>query len=100
MICVPQRTICGQYAYCNMLLARTAKFGRIATLGVAFVSVATGWVIWREYTTTVSGQDPALSLILVIGVTGLTVSMIFLFIVIGEYVDRELEAKGLARLEE
>lgn len=83
-----------------MLLARAAKFGFVATLGVAFVSLATGWVIWREYTTTISGTDPAWSLILVIGIAGLAVNMIFLFMVIGEYIDRELDAKGSARLEQ
>jgi len=56
--------------------------------------------MWTEYTTTIGCQDPAWFLILIIGVTGLTVNMIFLFMVIGEYVDRELQAKGLASREE
>lgn len=83
-----------------MLLARAVKFGFIATIGVAFFSLATGWLIWTEYTTTISGIEPAWFLMLMIGVAGLTLNMLVLFTVIGEYVDRELEARGLASPEE
>ena len=79
---------------------RVWKFGLITATGVTFVSVMTGWIIWREYTTTIAGSEPAWFLMLIIGVAGLTVNMLFLFLVIGEYVNRELEARGVASTEE
>lgn len=83
-----------------MLLERAARFGLVATVGVAFVSVATGYLIWTEYTTTISGSEPAWLLMLTMGVSGLAVNLLFLFVVIGEYFDRELEARGLTGPEE
>lgn len=78
---------------------RPWKFGFIAAAGVTFVSLMTGWTIWREYTTTIAGREPAWFLMLMIGVVGLTVNMLFLFLVIGEYLDRELDARGLSSTE-
>ena len=83
-----------------MRIDRAAKFGLVATVGVATISLSTGWLLWTEYTTTISGTEPAWMLMLVIGVAGLTVNLLFLFAVIGEYVDRKLEARGVARPEE
>lgn len=76
------------------------KFGLIAATGVTVVSLMTGLVIWREYTSTIAGREPAWFLMLLIGIFGLIVNMLFLFLVIGIYIDRELEARGLASPEE
>lgn len=83
-----------------MRIERAVRFGLAATIGVAAISLTTGWLIWTEYATTISGTEPAWILMLGIGVAGLAASLMFLFAVIGEYVDRELEARGLASPEE
>jgi Co/Zn/Cd efflux system component len=83
-----------------MRIERAAKFGLAATLGVGVISLATGWLVWTQYSTRISGTEPAWVLILGIGLAGLAANLMLLFALIGEYVDRELEARGVARLEE
>ncbi|MFC7046027.1 hypothetical protein ACFQH6_11920 [Halobacteriaceae archaeon GCM10025711] len=78
-----------------MLLERAVNFGLIATLGVAFFSLATGYLAWTEYTSTI-GNEPAWFLIFAIGLAGLAANLMFLFVVIGEYVDRKIDARGIA----
>jgi Co/Zn/Cd efflux system component len=79
-----------------MRIERAAKFGLAATLGVGVISLATGWLVWTQYSTTISGTEPAWVLMLGIGVAGLAANLMLLFALIGEYVDREMEARGLA----
>lgn len=83
-----------------MRIDRAAKFGIIGTIGVTAISLMTFWLIWTEYTTTLSGMEPAYGLMLSIGIVGLAVNLMFLFAVIGVFVDRKLEARGFANPEE
>ena len=83
-----------------MEIERAVKFGLIATVGISFFALATGYLIWDEYTTTIAGQEPAWLLMLLIGLGGVTAILLFLFILIGEYIDRELQAKGVRSDEE
>lgn len=76
-----------------MGIVRAVKFGLIASISVVFVAIGTGYLIWTQYTNTIAGQEPAWMLMLMIGRGGLTVSMLFLFALIGEYLDRELAAR-------
>lgn len=78
---------------------RAAMWGLVAAVGVLVISLTTGWVIWTEYTSTISGRQPAWGLMLAFAVAGLTANTVFLFVVIGEYLDRELAARGLDRPE-
>lgn len=79
-----------------MRIERAAKFGLAATIGVSVISMTTGWLVWTQYSTRISGTEPAWVLMLGIGVAGLAANLMLLFVLIGEYVDRELEARGLA----
>lgn len=84
-----------------MRMDRAAKFGGIASLGVVVLSVATLGLIRIVWANRISGvEEKAMATIVLVLVAGLAVTLMFLFAVIGVYVDRKLEAQGVARPEE
>lgn len=84
-----------------MEIDRAAKFGAIGSIGVILVMLGTFWLGWEVWADRISGQEgKAMGNIMIIGVSGTAVTIMFLFVVIGEYVDRELQARGLDNVEE
>ena len=79
-------------------MVRVWKFSLFAASGITIISLTTGYVMWREYTTTIAGREPTWFLILMIGVVGLFLNVMALFLVIEEYVHRELEAREIANI--
>lgn len=83
-----------------MRIDRAAKFGFVASIGVTAISWATFLMIRMVWANRISGfEGKAIATILVV-VAGTAVILMFLFAVIGVFVDRKLEARGLASLEE
>ncbi len=79
-----------------MELARAAKFGLFASIGLALIwSVL--FLLIREVQKGVEGGTLSGDFtVLVIVLGGTVASLIMLFVLFGEYVDRELAARGLA----
>ena len=79
-----------------MQIERALKFGLIATVGIATISLGTGWLLWTQYSPKHSVTEPSLGFTLTIALAGLAVNLMFLFTVIGEYVDQTMAAKGIS----
>lgn len=84
---------------CGMQLDRAAKFGAIAAAGIIFISLTSFWLTQSIQADAIREGD-AVPSILLLWVGAIAVSLLFLFVVIGEYVDRILEAKGLHTADE
>lgn len=83
-----------------MDLGRAAKFGLLGSIGIILIWSLLITMI-REVQTGVEGGTPAGNItVLIIVLGGTLVSLIFLFTLIGEYVDRELAARRLADTDE
>lgn len=68
----------------------------VGAIGVVLISLGTlglMGIAWAERAAGFEGR--AIGTILIIGVGGTAVSIVFLFVVIGAFLDRELEARGL-----
>jgi hypothetical protein len=79
-----------------MELDRTAKFGTIGAAGVVGLSLGTfglARAAWADRVAGAEGQAAGIVGLVVIG--GLAVTVPFLFVVVGAYIDRELAARGL-----
>lgn len=84
-----------------MLLDRIAKFGFVGAIGVTAISLGTLWLTGIVWANRIAGYEGrAKSTILIVVAAGVAVNVLFLFVVIGAYVDRELEARGLSVPEE
>lgn len=84
-----------------MRIDRAAKFGFVATIGVTAISLATLLMTRMVWANRISGfEGKAIGTILVVVVAGTAVILMFLFAVIGVFVDRKLEASGIASPEE
>lgn len=84
-----------------MMLDRVAKFGFVGAIGVILISLGTFGlmaVAWAERTAGFDGR--AIGIVLIVWVGGTAVAVLFLFVVIGAFLDRELEARGLDNPEE
>lgn len=78
----------------GMRIERAATFGIVGTIGIIAISLATFGL--AQKVSPLAGDAP----ILMIGVAGTAVNLMFLFAVIGVFVDRKLEARGIASPEE
>lgn len=79
-----------------MDLGRAAKFGLYASIGFTLIWLVMFAMI-REVQTGVEGGTLQGSItVLIITFGGTVVSLTFLFTLIGEYLDRELVARGVA----
>lgn len=84
-----------------MELDRVAKFGTIGAVGVVLISLGTvglGWIAWTDRIAGAEGM--ALGTVVLVGIAGTAVAVLFLFVVVGAFVDRELAARNLDRSEE
>lgn len=79
-----------------MDLDRVAKFGVIGAVGIVLISLGTGGLMGLAWADRVVGHEGrAMGTVAVVGIVGTAVAVLFLFVVIGAYLDRELEARGL-----
>ncbi len=84
-----------------MNFGRAAKYGSIAAGGALLISIGTGGLMriaWAERTAGFEGR--AMGVVLLVASAGLIVATMYLFIVIGAFLDREFEARGLDRREQ
>ena len=85
----------------SMELGVAFKYGSIGALGVILSLLGTLGLSWIVWSTRISGQEgKAISTIIIIVVAGVAVSIIFIFLVIGGFIDQELEAQGLGNFED
>jgi len=84
-----------------MDLDRVAKFGSVGAIGVVLVSLGTCGLIWLAWNDRVSGAEGmAIGTMILVGIAGTAIAILFLFVVVGAFLDRELEARGLGNSEE
>jgi hypothetical protein len=84
-----------------MELGRAGKFGTIGAIGVILISLGTLGVAWLAWADRVAGAEgDAIGTMVIVGIAGTGIAVLFLFVVIGAFLDRELEARGLASSEE
>jgi hypothetical protein len=79
-----------------MDLGRAATYGSIGALGVVLALLGTlglSWIVWTDRISGAEGR--AIGSVLVVVVAGVAASVVFLFVVVGAFVDRELAARGL-----
>ncbi|MFB6309333.1 MAG: hypothetical protein ABEH35_08390 [Haloarculaceae archaeon] len=79
-----------------MDLDRVAKFGAVGAGGVVLISLGTvggGWVAWTNRTA--GAEASAVGTVAIVAIAGTTAAILYLFLVIGAFVDRELAARGL-----
>lgn len=74
-----------------MRIERATKYGLVAAAGVLPLTGGTRWLIRQVR----AGAGDAQGTVIFVGVAGTVVTLIFLFAVVGAYVDRELEARGI-----
>jgi hypothetical protein len=83
-----------------MRLDRAAKFGLFGSIGFTLIWLGM-FAMVREIQTGVTGGTLEGDVVTAVVLFGGTVAgMIFLFTLIGEYVDRELDSRGIASIEE
>ena len=79
-----------------MDLGRAATYGSIGALGVVLTLLGTLGLSWIAWTDRISGaEERAIGSVLIVAVAGVSASIVFLFVVVGAFVDRELAARGL-----
>jgi uncharacterized protein YybS (DUF2232 family) len=84
-----------------MDLGRAAKYGSASALGVVLISLGTSGLMGTVWNDRLSGAEGmAIANIIMIGILGMALAIVFLFVVIGAFLDRELEARGLSDPEE
>jgi hypothetical protein len=84
-----------------MDLGRATRFGSVGAIGVILISLGTAGVMGMAWADRISSSEGmALGSMMIIGIAGTAFTIVFLFVVIGAFLDRELEARGLDRPEE
>lgn len=82
-----------------MDLGRTARYGTIGAVGVTLGGLGTAWVARMAWADSITPEVGTRS-VAIIWVMGTMLTVLFLFLVVGAFVDRELEARGLDDREE
>ena len=84
-----------------MDLGRAAKFGSVGAIGVVLIALGTAGLMGLAWADRVSGSEGmAIGTVILVGVGGTATAVLFLFVVMGAFLDRELEARGLEGPEE
>ncbi|GAB3311243.1 hypothetical protein EI982_04840 [Haloplanus rallus] len=84
-----------------MDLDRAAKFGSVGAIGVVLVALGTVGLMRLAWTERISGAEGmAVGTVVIVGIAGTAITILFLFVVIGAFLDRELEARELGDPEE
>lgn len=82
-----------------MRIDRAAKFGIAGAIGVTAISLATVGLMLKVQADAIRAEDAVIRMAMV-GVAGTWANLLFLFGVIGVFVDRKLAAHGLDSREE
>lgn len=84
-----------------MGLGRAAKFGSVGAIGVILIALGTTGLMGMAWADRISGSEGmAIGTMMIVGIAGTAIAILFLFVVIGAFLDRELEARGLGNPEE
>jgi len=84
-----------------MDLGRATKYGSVGAIGVVLISLATAGLMGMAWADRISGSEGmAIGTMILVGIGGTAVAILFLFVVIGAFLDRELDARGLDGPEE
>jgi len=79
-----------------MDIGRAAKYGTIGAIGVILISLGTYALMGMVWANRIaSAEGDATATMMIVGVAGTGTAILFLFVVIGAFLDRELEARGL-----
>lgn len=84
-----------------MDLGRAAKYGTIGAVGFVIITLGTGGLMQLAWADRVAGHEGrAMGTVAIVGIVGTAIAVLFLFVVIGAFIDRELDARGLVDVEE
>lgn len=84
-----------------MDLGRTATFGAWGAVGVVLIMLGTHGLMWLAWNDRISGAEGmAIGTMILVAVAGTALTVVFLFVVIGAFLDRELDARGIDASEE
>jgi hypothetical protein len=84
-----------------MDLGRAGKFGSVGAFGVILISLGTFGLMGIAWSDRVSGAEGmAIGTMILVGIGGTAITIVFLFVIIGAFLDQELEARGLGNSEE
>jgi len=84
-----------------MDIDRAAKYGTIGAIGVILISLSTYGLMGMAWANRLAGAEgDARGTMMIVGVAGTGTAVLFLFVVIGAFLDRELEARGIDTPEE
>jgi hypothetical protein len=84
-----------------MDLGRATKFGSVGAVGVVLIALGTAGLMGMAWADRISGSEGmAIGTVILVGIGGTVTAVLFLFVVIGAFLDRELEARGLEGSEE
>jgi hypothetical protein len=80
---------------------RAARFGAVGAVGVVLVALSTYGLVGMVWSERISGSGGmVIGTVLLVAIAGTATAVVFLFVVIGAFLDRELEARGLDTPEE
>lgn len=83
-----------------MDLGRVAKFGSVGAIGVVLISLGTAGLMGMAWADRISGSEGmAVGTMIIIGIAGTAITILFLFVVIGAFLDRELDERELGNPE-
>lgn len=84
-----------------MDIGRAAKFGSLGAIGVILIYLGTYSLMGVAWADRVAGSEgDAIGTIMIVGIAGTALAILFLFVVFGAFLDQELEARGLGSPEE
>lgn len=84
-----------------MDIGRAARYGTVGAIGVVLISLGTYGLMGMVWASRIAGsKGDARRTMMVVAVAGMGTAILFLFVVIGTFLDRELEARGLDTTEE
>lgn len=79
-----------------MNLGRASKFGLVGAIGVIIISIGAYGLMAMAWSDRIRGSEGmVIASIVIIGIAGMGIGVVFLFLVIGAFLDRELEARGI-----
>ncbi len=84
-----------------MDFGRASRFGVVGAVGVILLALGTYGLMGMVWADRISGAEGmAIHTMLIVAIAGTALTVVFLFVVIGAFLDRELEARGLETPEE
>lgn len=79
-----------------MDLGRAPKFGSVGSIGVILIALGSFGLMGMAWNSRISGAEGmTIGTMILVGIAGTALIILFLFVVFGAFLDRELEARGL-----